>query len=146
MVPSKGGYHHHPPSGTRVAGRAGKKTHKIATSSPECLKTSFSLSYRVINHILGRFLKEIIPLGHLASLRYLTPLDRLVLLYPHDIHHPPPHPEVGLAGEVRQLCRLPDCLRAWMRYPTRMHGPWKALPGQLLAADFPTNICSTRPK
>ena len=40
---------------------------------------------------------------------------------------------MGLAGEVRQLCRLPDRVRAWLWHPARVHGPWKALPGQLLA-------------
>ena len=49
--------------------------------------------------------------------------------FPHDIHQPTLHPEAGLAGEVRQLCRLPDRLRAWLRNPARMHGPWKALSG-----------------
>ena len=39
--------------------------------------------------------------------------------------------EVDLVGEgwQRQLRRLPDRLRAWLRHPTRLYGAGQALPG-----------------
>ena len=48
--------------------------------------------------------------------------------------------EVDLAGEgrQRQLRRLPDCLRAWLRHPTRLHGAGQAVPG---GAFSPPSIC-----